>query len=91
MNKNSFEFATAKQHNLAESVKERIIGDLKNMDNINKFNQIAKTNFEKEELINFYKEKDDFKYFINQRNINTEAVIVSAMMKLKGSVAKLNL
>ncbi|HCX2122089.1 hypothetical protein PQ693_13825 [Staphylococcus aureus] len=83
MNKNSFEFATAKQHNLAESVKERIIGDLKNMDNINKFNQIAKTNFEKEELINFYKEKDDFKYFINQRNINTEAVIVSAMMKLK--------
>ncbi|WP_447896292.1 hypothetical protein [Staphylococcus aureus] len=53
------------------------------MDNINKFNQIAKTNFEKEELINFYKEKDDFKYFINQRNINTEAVIVSAMMKLK--------
>lgn len=83
MNKNSFEFATAKQHNLAESVKERIIGDLKNMDNINKFNQIAKTNFEKEELINFYKEKDDFKYFINQRNINTEDVIVSAMMKLK--------
>ncbi|HGZ7920794.1 TPA: hypothetical protein ACOF2E_002479 [Staphylococcus aureus] len=83
MNKNSFEFATAKQHNLAESVKERIIGDLKNMDNIDKFNQIAKTNFEKEELINFYKEKDDFKYFINQRNINTEAVIVSAMMKLK--------
>ena len=67
MNKNSFEFATAKQHNLAESVKERIIGDLKNMDNINKFNQIAKTNFEKEELINFYKEKDDFKYFINRR------------------------
>lgn len=83
MNKNSFEFATAKQHNLAESVKERIIGDLKNMDNINKFNQIVKTNFEKEELINFYKEKDDFKYFIDQRNINTEAVIVSAMMKLK--------
>ncbi|SUL88861.1 Uncharacterised protein [Staphylococcus aureus] len=35
MNKNSFKFATAKQHNLAESVKERIIGDLKNMDNIN--------------------------------------------------------
>ena len=83
MNKNSFEFATAKQNNLAESVKERIIGDLKNMDNINKFNQIEKTNFEKEELINFYKEKDDFKYFIDQRNINTEAVIVSAMMKLK--------
>ncbi|HCW9029683.1 TPA: hypothetical protein OYK83_002931, partial [Staphylococcus aureus] len=46
-------------------------------------NQIAKTNFEKEELISFYKEKDDFKYFIDQRNINTEAVIVSAMMKLK--------
>lgn len=83
MNKNSFEFATVKQHNLAKSVKERIIGDLKNMDNINKFNQIANTNFEKEELISFYKEKDDFKYFIDQRNINTEAVIVSTMMKLK--------
>lgn len=83
MNKNSFKFATAKQHNLAESIKERIIGDLKNMDNINKYNQIANTNFEKEELISFYKEKDDFKYFIDQRNINTEAVIVSTMMKLK--------
>lgn len=83
MNKNSFEFATVKQHNLAESIKKRIIDDLKNIDNINKFNQIANTDFEKKELISFYKENDDFKYFIDQRNINTEAVIISAMMKLK--------
>lgn len=85
MNKNSFELATEKQYDLAESVKERIIGDLKNMDNINKFNQIANTNFEKKELIKFYKEKDDFKYFINQSNINTHGVVVSTLMKLKRS------
>lgn len=85
MNENSFEFATVKQYNLAESVKKRIIDDLKNMDNINEFNQIANTNFDKNELINFYKEKDDFKYFINQSNINTHGVIVSTLMKFKRS------
>ena len=53
------------------------------MDNINKFNQVTNTNYEKAELINFFKEKDDFKYFINQKNINTHGVIVSALMKLK--------
>lgn len=53
------------------------------MDNINKFNQVTNTNYEKAELINFFKEKDDFKYFIYPKNINTHGVIVSALMKLK--------
>ena len=82
MNKNSFEFATKKQYDLAESVRKRIINDIKQM-NINELNQVAKTNFGRTELVNFFEEKDDFKYFIDQRNINTEAIIVSAMMKLK--------
>lgn len=83
MNEKSFEFATIKQYKLAETVKKRIINDIANMDNINKFNQVTNTNYEKAELINFFKEKDDFKYFINQKNINTHGVIVSALMKLK--------
>lgn len=64
MNENSFEFATIKQYKLAETVKKRIINDIANMDNINKFNQVTNTNYEKAELINFFKEKDDFKYLI---------------------------
>ena len=83
MNEKSFEFATIKQYKLAETVKKRIINDIANMDNINKFNQVTNTNYEKAGLINFFKEKDDFKYFINQKNINTHGVIVSALMKLK--------
>ena len=85
MNKNSFEFATKKQYDLAESVKERIINDIKYMNNLNELNQVANTNFEKKELIKFYKEKDDFKYFINQSNINTHGVVVSTLMKFKRS------
>jgi len=83
MNKNSFELATEKQYDLAESVKERIINDIKYMNNLNELNQVANTNFEKEELINFFEKKDDFKYFINQSNINTHGIIVSVLMKLK--------
>lgn len=83
MNKNSFELATEKQYDLAESVKERIINDIKYMNNLNELNQVANTNFEKEELINFFEKKDDFKYFINQSNINTNGIIVSVLMKLK--------
>lgn len=83
MNKNSFEFATKKQYDLAESVKERIINDIKYMNNLNELNQVANTNFDKEELQYFFKEKNDFKYFINQNNISTNSIIVSAMMKLK--------
>ncbi|CAC6886820.1 hypothetical protein QI045_12220 [Staphylococcus saprophyticus] len=83
MNKNSFKFATKKQYDLAESVKERIINDIKYMNNLNELNQVANTNFDKEELQYFFKEKNDFKYFINQNNISTNSIIVSAMMKLK--------
>ncbi|MBC2921979.1 hypothetical protein [Staphylococcus saprophyticus] len=83
MQENSFEFATPKQYKLAISVKERIICDIENMKDINKINQLANTNFDKEELQYFFKEKNDFKYFINQNNISTNSIIVSAMMKLK--------
>ena len=55
MNEKSFEFATIKQYKLAETVKKRIINDIANMDNINKFNQVTNTNYEKAELINFFK------------------------------------
>lgn len=83
MNKNSFELATKKQYDLAESVKERIINDIKYMNNLNELNQVTNTNFDKTELINFFEEKDDFKYFINQSNISTHGIIVSVLMKLK--------
>lgn len=68
MNKNSFEFATKKQYDLAESVKERIINDIKYMNNLNELNQVANTNFEKKELIKFYNEKDDL-YDMDMRKV----------------------
>ncbi|HDP4251266.1 TPA: hypothetical protein P6O69_002640 [Staphylococcus aureus] len=83
MNKNSFEFATKKQYDLAESVKERIINDIKYMNNLNELNQVTNTNFDKAELITFFEEKEDFKYFINQSNISTHGIIISALMKLR--------
>ncbi|HDJ7326730.1 TPA: hypothetical protein PRL28_002286 [Staphylococcus aureus] len=83
MNKNSFEFATKKQYDLAESVKERIINDIKYMNNLNELNQVTNTNFDKTELIIFFEEKDDFKYFINQSNISTHGIIISVLMKLR--------
>ncbi|HDH6518339.1 TPA: hypothetical protein PI874_002482 [Staphylococcus aureus] len=82
MNKNSFEFATKKQYDLAESIRNRIINDIKQM-NINELNQVANTNFERKELVNFFEEKDDFKYFINQNNISTHGIVISALMKLR--------
>ncbi|PTK62038.1 hypothetical protein BUY37_03250 [Staphylococcus cohnii] len=83
MNKNSFEFATKKQYDLAESVKERVINDIKYMNNLNELNQVTNTNFDKTKLIIFFEEKDDFKYFINQSNISTHGIIISALMKLR--------
>ena len=82
MNKNSFEFATKKQYDFAESIRNRIINDIKQM-NINELNQVANTNFERKELVNFFEEKDDFKYFINQNNISTHGIVISALMKLR--------
>lgn len=79
---NIFKAATTKQYELAIHIKERIIHDIDNMEDIKELNELANTNIKKEELLNFFIEKDDFKYFIEQNNINTNSVIVSAMLKL---------
>ncbi|MDH5140529.1 hypothetical protein P5X59_12285 [Staphylococcus cohnii] len=50
---------------------------------MSKVNDVANSNFNKEELLYFFKEKDDFKYFLEQNNINTNSVLVSAILKLK--------
>ena len=80
---NKFSEATKKQYHLASTIKSRICNDLREMDNLNELNKLANTNYEKEELLKFFEEKDDFKYFISQNNINTNGIIVSTMMKLK--------
>ncbi|MBF7023279.1 hypothetical protein [Staphylococcus kloosii] len=67
---------------MATSIKKRIIYDIEDMDNIHEFNKLANTNFNKEELLHFFETKDDYKYFIEQNNINTKSVIVSALLKL---------
>lgn len=79
---NIFKAATTKQYELAIHIKERIIHDIDNMEDIKELNELANTNIKKEELLNFFIEKNDFKYFIEQNNINTNSVIVSAMLKL---------
>lgn len=79
---NIFKAATTKQYELAIHIKERIIHDIDNMEDIKELNELANTNIKKEELLNFFIEKNDFKYFIEQNNINTNSVIVSAILKL---------
>lgn len=82
VSKNIFKAATTKQYELAIHIKKRIIHDIDNMEDIMELNELTNTNIKKEELLNFFIEKDDFKYFIEQNNINTNSVIVSAMLKL---------
>ncbi|ANQ65635.1 hypothetical protein [Staphylococcus equorum] len=82
MSNNIFKAATTKQYELAIHIKERIIHYIDNMEDIKELNELANTNIKKEELLNFFIEKNDFKYFIEQNNINTNSVIVSAMLKL---------
>ncbi|MDK9850180.1 hypothetical protein [Staphylococcus equorum] len=82
MKNNTFKAATTKQYQFAISIKKRIVYDIENMDNINEFNKLVNANFNKEELLYFFKEKDDYKYFIEQNNINTNSVVLSAMLKL---------
>lgn len=79
---NIFKAATTKQYELAIHIKERIIHDIDNMEDIKELNELANTNFKKEELLDFLKGNNDFKYFIEQKNINTNSVVVSAMLKL---------
>lgn len=79
---NKFSGASRKQNELANSIRERIIADIECMNNLDEQNQLANTSYSKEDLISYLKEKDDFSYFINQMNIKTNSVIISALMKL---------
>lgn len=79
---NTFKAATTKQYELATSIKKRIVYDIENMDNILEFNNLAINNFDKEVLLYFFETKDDFKYFIEQNNISTNSILVSAIPKL---------
>jgi len=82
-NTNSFANASSKQYQLANNIRNRILDDLEKNIDMSKVNDVANSNFNKEELLYFFKEKDDFKYFLEQNNINTNSVLVSAILKLK--------
>lgn len=83
MNENLFEFASVKQNKLANTIRTRIISEIITMENINELNELAGTKFEKSDLLIYFKNINDFRYFLDQRNISTQSIIVSAMIKLK--------
>ncbi|MGK4468480.1 hypothetical protein [Mammaliicoccus sciuri] len=83
MNENLFEFASVKQNKLANTIRTRIISEIIRMENINELNELAGTKFEKSDLLIYFKNINDFRYFLDQRNISTQSIIVSAMIKLK--------
>lgn len=83
MNENLFEFASVKQNKLANTIRTRIISEIIRMENINELNELAGTKFEKSDLLIYFKNINNFRYFLDQRNISTQSIIVSAMIKLK--------
>lgn len=84
MEKYSFNNATEKQYNLAIKIQKRIIEDIEkmNVEDIAALNNVVNSNFNSKELVNYFYKKDDYKYFINQNNIKTKSVLVSAMMNI---------
>ncbi|MEB7040062.1 hypothetical protein [Staphylococcus gallinarum] len=84
-NENLFAHASPKQHQLASKIRNRIIEDLEGTIDTDKINKVTNSNYNKKQLSCFFKQTDDFKYFIEQRNINTYGIVISSIMKLKRS------